>query len=154
MSRYVRTPDALRRAKDLLLYAVSRKTSLITSPAWVYEEKKLAALAVARLDRILGIKSVWGLTQDVINCYPTLASELKELGADVRFHYHIKPDPKGEATPVWNPPLEGIGDKLFDSHWPRSLEGDYCVWHIDYFYSNAQWLKYLEFLEEYLRESR
>jgi hypothetical protein len=83
---------ALKRSWLLFLYALSRRLAFLR-PACrtVYLESYEYAWTLFRLDRLLGIESVFGINDDVSAVYPTLSTELASSGARVTRHWHVSP---------------------------------------------------------------
>jgi acetyltransferase-like isoleucine patch superfamily enzyme len=69
-------------------------------PNWLLREKYMACLGIAELDRTLGIPSIFGLTDDVANCFPDLKERLETMGFRVARHWHSKDPHEGYAGTV------------------------------------------------------
>ncbi len=116
-------------------------------PVWLMQEKYQACLATAILDGLFHVQSIFGLTDQVKTAFPTLESELKWMGFEVRHHYH---DKKAVGKGRWNPPLEMtpenmIYDRRYVLQGLKDIPDNEAVaWHIDHM--NYNLLSYLEFL--------
>ena len=142
----------LRRGFWLILYALFgwSKWFRRRMPRWLLFEKYNQALALAMLDRILGVNAIFGITREVEECFPDIRGRLKDMGFEVRQHYHVKQKTLGRGR--WVPPLDVkpenmIYDRLYALRGKRELpkKGEAVVWHVDHL--NYNLLYYLEFVK-------
>lgn len=151
-SPYLSGRYALRRGFELILFAMSKKLRILKPLAdRVYRECYDYCLTLAKVDRLLGIESHFGIKPEVEKEFPTLVSELQALGLRIHKHYHVSRDQVG-----WDPPLEVDRESWFfdqqfarDGAIPDSI--DWAVFHADYpFLVGA----YIDFLSKASREGR
>ena len=146
-----RRKTCLRRGFWLILYAFFGRFRWFRErmPRWLLYEKYNQALALALLDKLFGIKAIFGITKEVESVFPDVKKRLEELGFEVRHHYHVKQRGLGKGR--WTPPLDVkpenmIYDRLYALHGRRELprKGEAVVWHVDHL--NYNLLYYLEFV--------
>jgi hypothetical protein len=138
---------ALRRGLRLIMFALSKKLPFLRPFVKdIYAECYSYCLTLARLDKLMGLKSTFGLKQEVEKEFPDLRCVLEEMGFDVRRHVHIS---KAEVT--WDPPLD-VEPKywFFDQAYATgrmkpSRDTKWAVFHADYPYL-LDW--YVRFLNE------
>ena len=147
----------LKRAFWLIILVLlgNRRGLIKQMPVWLAREKYAFALALAKIDRLYGVKSIFGLTKEVQEAFPELAQMLTEMGFEVRCHYHVAKTTLGKGA--WEPSLQMkpenmIYDRLY-SLANRDVmpdRGEAVVWHVDHPYNLH---KYLEFLERARQEN-
>jgi len=121
---------------------------------WLYEH----ALTLAKLDRLCGVESVFGIQDAVEKRYPDLKNSLVSHGADVRRHIHMGDNYKDpDRKRLWEPPLKQsertwhYDDDYIAGDTPELAPGELPIWHVD----RPYWLpKYIEFLYEKLVEDK
>jgi len=123
-------------------------------PQSLLEEKVSCMRMYMLLDKMFGVKSIWGVTQEVLEVFPFVLNELQSAGYEVRFHYHDKTVTSGKGR--WVPPMQVspknmVYDRKYTLHGKRELpnKDEAVVWHIDHPY-NLPW--YVEFLERCKKE--
>ncbi|MEM3004760.1 MAG: hypothetical protein QXK96_05635 [Candidatus Bathyarchaeia archaeon] len=121
-----------------LLFSWSRRLRK-KIPAWFLLEKYYYALALAKIDEILKVKALFGLTEEVQEYFPELRTRLEGMGFEVRDHYHVEgPSEFGKGR--WNPPLPLLPrgyatyDRRYTLQGEREIppEGSIVAWHIDH----------------------
>jgi hypothetical protein len=124
---------ALRRGLALILFAASKKLRLLRPLAKrVYRECYDYCLTLAKIDRLLGVQSHFGIKDEVAREFPELVSELQALGFQVHRHYHVSRENVG-----WDPSLD-IDQRswFFDQEYARNKmipdSLDWAVFHADY----------------------
>jgi len=135
---------ALRRGLKLIIYALSKKIPLLRR--WVkdiYAETYSNCKTLAVLDKLLGLHSTFGLKDEVLEAFPGLDKELKEMGFDVRKHTHISRD-----DVRWEPPLNVEKEAwFFDQTFNRSRmipeHARWAVFHADYPYLLPTYIDFL-----------
>jgi hypothetical protein len=139
----------MKRGLALLLFAASKKLRPLRPLAkQLYRECYDYCLTLAKIDRLLGIESHFGIKEEVAKEFPELMPELQALGFQVHKHYHVSREQVG-----WEPPLEVKQQSwFFDQEYaankviPGSL--DWAVFHADYpFLIDA----YIDFLSKTIR---
>jgi len=130
---YLSGKYALRRGLALILFAASKKLPFFRSLAkHVYRECYDYCLTLAKLDRLVGVQSHFGIKDEVTREFPQLVSELQALGFQVHRHYHVSRENVG-----WDPPLD-IDQRswFFDQEYARNKmipdSLDWAVFHADY----------------------
>lgn len=132
---------SLYRAAQLILYALSRKVSIlrrlpIVRP--VYDELYRNSLALAKLDRLLGVHGIFGIRDDVAERYPDILNEIRRY-AEVRRHVHF--DLPDRRMRKWEPPLnQSPATWHYDRKYvkgQRNVEGlldrdELPIFHVDY----------------------
>lgn len=106
-----------------------------------------------RLDELVGVTSIIGLKDDVVEEYPEILNVLRAGGVDVRLHYHIGKDFKdSNRKRTWDPPLNQPRYTWhYDTNWVNGKQellkqsDTYPIWHVDH----IQYLQnYIEFLHK------
>jgi hypothetical protein len=124
---------ALRRGVKLIIYAVSKKFPLLRRFAKdIYTETYYNCKTLAILDRLLGVRSAFGLKDEVLQAFPSLRSELSAMGFPVHRHYHISTE-----DVRWDPPLDVEKEAwFFDQEFSKNTtikKGlKWAVFHADY----------------------
>ena len=124
---------ALKRGLSLICFAASKKLRILRPLSKrLYRECYQYCLTLAKIDRLLGVESHFGIKDEVAREFPTLVTELEALGFQVHRHYHVSRQEVG-----WEPPLKvGQESWFFDQEYagngliPDSL--DWAVFHADY----------------------
>ena len=146
-----RRKTCIKRAFWLAFYALFgwSRWARKRIPKWLLYEKYSQAIALAELDKLLGVSSVFGITEDVKEVFPDIEDRLRSMGFEVRYHYHVKQ--KGVGRGRWKPPLDVkplnmIYDRRYVLKGVRRLprKGELVVWHVDHMSYNLPF--YLEFL--------
>jgi hypothetical protein len=127
----------LKRGIKLIIYSVCCVLHL--RPKFlddIYIETDKNAIAIMKLNEMLGVETVFGIRDVVSDAKPYMVDYLKEHGQDVRKHVHIgKHGPNRIRT--WEPPLTQSMDTwhfdvdYYDGHPPTLKEGELPIWHID-----------------------
>jgi len=118
-------------------------------------EKYEQAKAIAVIDTMLGVDSVFGIRKEVSEMFPTLESELKQIGVDVVKHWHRENPRKGinewMSRGEWERRVEPSRTYMtYDRHYVLSKEvvepeaDAFVNWHIDHMSYNLY--SYLGFL--------
>jgi len=125
---------ALKRGLQLIVYALSKKLPFIRPLVKdVYMESYEYCLTLARLDRLVGLQSVFGLTGVVEQQFPDLREKLHEMGYEAHKHVHFS-----KTSVAWDPPLS-VDPKywFFDQQYAAGevkVNGntEWAVFHADY----------------------
>jgi len=138
---------ALRRGAKLILFAVSKILPFLRPFVNdIYDECYRNCLTLAMIDKLVGVKSIFGLRQDVETEFPDLRGQLESMDFDVRRHSHISTT---EVT--WDPPLDVEPEYwFFDQVYAAgklkpSKNTKWAVFHADYPFLLS---RYVEFLDE------
>ena len=148
----------LRRALWLIFYALLGwfRWARTKIPEWLMYEKYSQALALAQLDKMLGVPAVFAFNWKIDKAFPTLRAEIEKVGFDVVNHWHCS-NPSGGAN-KWKARGDWVKvDKSktylnFDRHYVMGKEkirprnGTNVIWHVDHMSYNLRY--YLEFLRE------
>jgi len=141
----------LKRAFWLVALGVfgNREWLIKHMPIWLAHEKYAFALALAEVDKLYGVKAVFGLTKEVQKVFPDLRKQLEEKGFETRDHSHIKKKTFGRG--VWFPPLQVkpenmIYDRLYTlrGHTTLPARDDVVAWHVDHPFNLDRYLEFLE----------
>jgi hypothetical protein len=137
---------ALSRGLRLIVFALSKKLPFLRPFVKdVYVECYSYCLTLARLDKLIGLESTFGLRREVEKEFPDLRGVLEEMGLDVRRHVHIS---KAEVT--WNPPLNVEPEYwFFDQAYATgrmkpSRDTKWAVFHADYPYLLNHYVRFLD----------
>jgi len=130
----------------LIVFALSKKLPFLRPIAKdVYTECYEYCLTLARLDKLAGVKGIFGLRKDVEREFPELRGQLQEMGFVVHRHTHLS---KTEVT--WDPPLD-VGSEywFFDRDYAKgaleiSENTEWAVFHADYPYLVSDYLRFLQ----------
>lgn len=106
---------------------------------------------LAKLDELVGLESHFGIKDEVLNAFPTLASEIRNHGFQVHRHFHFSKESVG-----WDPELDvqresWFFDQLYsrDRNVPDTVS--WVVFHADYpFLIGA----YVDFLSQAVKQGR
>lgn len=148
----------IRRAFWLVFYAIFGRFRWARRivPRWLMYEKYSQALALAELDRLLGVRPIFGITKEVEDFFPDIVGKIRKMGFDVRLHYHVRQREVGRGR--WHPPLNVkplnmVYDRRYVMGGERELpqRGEPVVWHVDHMSYN---LYYFIFLLEFIRRCR
>jgi hypothetical protein len=124
---------ALRRGLKLIIYALSRKVPLFRR--WVreiYAETHDNCKTLAAIDKLVGVKSNFGLKDEVVKAFPQLSAELREMGFPVHRHMHYS-----RTAVSWDPSLDVEPQSwFFDQRYASTGEippdTKWAVFHADY----------------------
>jgi len=126
--------QALGTGLKLIVYAISKKLPFVRPLAKdIYQDCYRYCLTLAKLDRTIGLKSAFGLRQEVEDEFPSLRKELEAMGFSVHRHVH-----HSETEVTWDPPLD-VAPKYW--HFDRLYAGgdirptkdtEWAVFHADY----------------------
>jgi len=138
---------ALKRGLRLIIFALSKKLPFIKPIVKdVYAECYEYCLTLARLDRLAGVDSVFGLKKEIEDEFPDLKRRLEGMGFSVHTHIHLS-----KTNVVWDPPL-AVDSKywFFDQLYARGeIKADertkWAVFHADY---PHLFMHYVRFLKE------
>jgi len=108
-------------------------------PKWFLLEKYYYALALAKIDQLLGVRVFFGLTREVQEIFPDLRHRLENMGFEVRDHFHVR-GPREFGKGRWDPPLPPLPKRLaaYDRRYTflgeRELPSDDSIvaWHADH----------------------
>ena len=118
----------------------------------IHEELRNYAETLAKLDKLAGVESIFGIRGPVKAEYPGIEGKLSKYNVDIRKHIHIGEDYHSEDRKrIWEPPLDQPAhtwhyDKDYVKGRPPELEpGELPIWHVDrpYYLKN-----YIDFLYE------
>ena len=129
---------ALRRGCQLVLYALSRKFSFLRRYCEdVYDECFQYAETLARLDNLLGIRSIFAFKDGAFSRkdfkrLSTVTELVSASGHEMRKHWHVS-----KVEVHWEPELNiPRQDWWFDKNYAKQTvqrpKGDYAVFHADY----------------------
>ena len=122
----------------------------------MYEETDAYAIAITRLNELLNVDMVYGITDDVMKEKQPLIEYFKNNGKDVRKHTHIGKYGTSRMR-LWEPPLNQPKKTWhYDADWVSGnrvpLEGDELpIWHFD---SPYLFDGYIDFLYYNLKEKK
>lgn len=142
----------LRRIVWLTYYLLFGSSARLRQeiPKWFLLEKYYYALALAKIDEILGAKAFFGLTKEAQDCFPDLRHKLQSMGFEVRDHYHTRGPPElGKGR--WDPPLPPLEKKYatYDRRYTflgeKELppDGAIVVWHVDHPLNLCDYLEFV-----------
>lgn len=96
------------------------------------------ALTLAKLDRLIGVESHFGIRDCVEKKYPNIRSQLKKFGTQVHLHVHEGKNKDPNRKRYWIPTIPNTSRTWhFEKDYLRGtlkpLEpGELPVWHCDY----------------------
>jgi hypothetical protein len=148
---------ALKRGVKLIVYAFCKFLGL--RPKYVeevYLETEEYAKAISKLNRMLGVETVFGIKDNVAEAKPSSLRYLRASGNDVRRHIHIGKY-GSDRRRLWEPPLTQSMDTWhFDQDYHKGVKvelkrGELPIWHVD----RPYWfISYVNFLDENWDEIR
>ncbi len=131
----------IRRGIQLILYGISKKIPLlkrIPMVREVYDELYKNAITLAKLDRLVDVKGIFGVQDSVVERFPIVGAEIVKYWGDFRRHIHIDHPKK---TRLWEPPLMCPRreiwqyDQRYKEHGedvPMLKDGELPIFHVDY----------------------
>jgi len=136
---------ALRRGLRLMMFALSKKLPFLRPFVKdIYAECYSYCLTLARLDKLIGLKSAFGLKREVEKEFPGLRGMLEEMGFAVHEHAHLS-----KTNVVWDPPLDVDPQYwFFDQGYASgdlspTKETRWAVFHADYPHLLDVYIKFL-----------
>jgi len=137
---------ALKRGFKLIIFALSKKLPFLRPIVKdVYTECYEYCLTLARLDKLAGVKSIFGFRKEVEDEFPDLKRELERMGFSIHRHTHLS-----KTNVVWDPPL-AVDSKywFFDQRYARrevkpEERTEWAVFHADYPYFFDYYVAFLE----------
>lgn len=108
------------------------------------------AETLAKLDKLCGVESIFGLRSSVKRDHPQILDILSDHGVDVREHKHVGEsytDPDRQRT--WNPPLNQPPHTWrYDKHWVQGKttllnKDELPIWHVDRPYYLPDYIDFL-----------
>jgi hypothetical protein len=140
---------AVRRGVKLVVYGLCKLLGL--RPGYVeevYTETDRYAETIAKLNRMLGVETVFGVKDNVSEAKPSSLEYLRSSGHDVRRHIHIGKHGSGRRR-LWEPPLtQSMATWHFDEDYYQGVrvelkEGELPIWHVDRPYRLATYIDFL-----------
>lgn len=137
---------ALNRGLKLVVFALSKKLPFLRPIVRdVYTECYEYCLTLARLDKLAGVKSIFGLRKEVEDEFPDLKRKLEGMGFSVHRHTHLS-----KTNVMWDPPL-AVDPKywFFDQRYAAGEvkpeeRTEWAVFHADYPYLVNHYASFLE----------
>lgn len=146
---------ALKRGVQLVLYAISKKIKFLRRfevVKEVYNETKIYAQTLAKLDKISNVQSFFGIHNNVHNIFPEFHRVLKQYDVNIIEHWHELS--KSGSISKWNPPLSQRKETWhYDLNYKNKgkevvkLEKDEMpIFHVDYPYLLEHYIDWLYFV--------
>jgi len=136
---------ALKRGLKLVVFALSKWMPFLRPFVKdVYEESYRYCLTLAKLDKLVGVESVFGLRKEVEDRFPELRSSLQEMGFKVHGHSHLS-----KTDVIWDPPLDVASrywffdQKYATGEMQPTEETEWAVFHADYPHLLEHYIKFL-----------
>jgi hypothetical protein len=137
---------ALGRGLKLIVFAMSKKLPLLRPLVKdVYSECYVYCLTLAKLDRLIGLNSAFGLKKEVEREFPDLRHKLQDMGFAVHSHTHIS-----KTNVIWDPPLDvdpeyWSFDRMYaEGKMAPGKETRWAVFHADYPYFLNRYISFIE----------
>lgn len=136
---------ALRCGISLVVYALSKWAPWLNHVGRIkrnnkeLEEERLKYMeTLIKLDELIGIEPIFGITDEVMERYSDEILQMKDdYGLDVRRHIHIGRPPDPNRLRLWEPPLsQSMKSWNFETDYIEGrgeLEpGDLPLFHVDF----------------------
>jgi hypothetical protein len=124
---------ALRRGIQLITYALSRKISFLKRYCReVYAENEANSYTLYALDRLLGIRGIFGINDVVEKEFSGLRKRLGELGAPTVRHWHVSKDEVHWEPELGIPRTQWWFDQEYSCGIRSPKPDEWLVFHCDY----------------------
>jgi hypothetical protein len=116
----------------------------------IHNELRNYAEILAKLDKLCGVESVFGIRDVVLKEFPEIIEILSNSDSDVRRHKHIGEDyVDPDRKRLWDPPLnQSPGTWHYDTEYvkgnkPLLKYGELPIWHVDRSYLLKHYIEFL-----------